>query len=44
MLIYLDESYDNAHTYLLLGALFNSHPKYLHRRLTESRDTRWRQK
>ncbi len=31
----MDESYDNAHTYLLLGALFNSHPKYLHRRLTE---------
>jgi len=31
MLIYFDESYDNEHRYLLLGALFNPHPKYLHR-------------
>lgn len=31
MLIYFDESYDNDHKYLILGALFNPHPKYLHR-------------
>lgn len=31
MLIYFDESYDNNHEYLLLGALFNPHPKFLHR-------------
>lgn len=30
MLIYFDESYDNDHDYLLLGALFNPHPRYLH--------------
>lgn len=35
MLIYFDESYDNGHQYLLLGALFNPHPKFLHRRLSE---------
>lgn len=35
MLIYFDESYDNGHKYLLLGALFNPHPKFLHRELTE---------
>ena len=26
MLIYFDESYDNDHQYLILGALFNPHP------------------
>jgi hypothetical protein len=31
MLIYFDESYDNEHKYLNLGALFNPHPKFLHR-------------
>lgn len=31
MLIYFDESYDNDHRYLILGALFNPHPKFLHR-------------
>ena len=31
MLIYFDESYDGEHKYLLLGALFNPHPKFLHR-------------
>lgn len=31
MLIYFDESYDNEHRYLILGALFNPHPKFLHR-------------
>ena len=31
MLICFDESYDNEHRYLILGALFNPHPKYLHR-------------
>ncbi len=35
MLIYFDESYDNEHEYLLLSALFNPHPKFLHRTLTE---------
>lgn len=35
MLIYFDESYDNDHRYLLLGALFNPHPKFLHRELLE---------
>ena len=33
MLIYFDESYDHDHQYLLLGALFNPHPKFLHREL-----------
>jgi hypothetical protein len=37
MLIYFDESYDNNHKYLLLGALFNPHPKFLHRELNELR-------
>ncbi len=40
MLIYLDESYDNQHTFLLLGALFNPHPKYLHRRMSEIKTSR----
>ena len=31
MLIYFDESYDQNNRYLLLGALFNPHPKFLHR-------------
>jgi len=31
MLIYFDESYDQEHRYLILGALFNPHPKFLHR-------------
>src|SRR3989339_628264 len=35
MLIYFDESYDTEHRYLLLGALFNPHPKYLHRELLD---------
>jgi hypothetical protein len=35
MLIYFDESYDHEHEYLLLSALFNPHPKFLHRRLIE---------
>jgi len=35
MLIYFDESYDNDHKYLLLGALFNPHPKFSHRELNE---------
>ena len=33
MLIYFDESYDNEHRYLILGALFNPHQKFLHREL-----------
>jgi len=37
MLIYFDESYDNEHQYLLLSALFNPHPKFLHRRLSETK-------
>ena len=37
MLIYFDESYDNEHKYLLLSALFNPHPKFLHRRLSEAK-------
>jgi hypothetical protein len=35
MIIYFDESYDNDHRYLILGALFNPHPKFLHRELLE---------
>lgn len=35
MLIYFDESYDNEHQYLILGALFNPHPKFLHRNLSQ---------
>src|SRR3990167_5104220 len=35
MLIYFDESYDQAHAYLLFGALFNPHPRFLHQRLNE---------
>lgn len=36
MLIYFDESYNIPNTkYLILGALFNPHSKFLHRRLTE---------
>lgn len=31
MIIYFDESYDSEHRYLILGALFNPHPKFLHR-------------
>lgn len=33
MLIYFDESYDHDHRYLILGALFNPHPKFLYREL-----------
>lgn len=35
MLIYFDESYDNGHNILVWGALFNPHPKFLNRRITE---------
>jgi hypothetical protein len=35
MLIYFDESYDTNHNYLILGALFNPHPKFLHRELSQ---------
>lgn len=35
MLIYLDESYSAANEYFLLGALFNPHSQFLHRRLGE---------
>ncbi|MBI4743294.1 MAG: DUF3800 domain-containing protein [Actinobacteria bacterium] len=34
MLIYFDESYDQNHDYLLLGALFNPHSRYLHKELS----------
>lgn len=34
MVIYFDESYDISGRYFLLGALFNPHPKSLHRQLT----------
>lgn len=37
MLIYFDESYDGEHEYLLLSALFNPHPKFLHRKLSEAK-------
>jgi hypothetical protein len=37
MLIYFDESYDNEHKYLLLGALFNPHPGFLHREWLEAK-------
>lgn len=35
MLIYFDESYDSQHQYLILGALFNPHTKFLHREWLE---------
>jgi len=35
MIIYFDESYDNDHKYLILGALFNPHSKFLHKKLLE---------
>ncbi len=35
MLIYFDESYDSNHKYLILSALFNPHPRFLHRKLKE---------
>lgn len=35
MLIYFDESYDNQKQWLLLGATFHPHSKFLHRRITE---------
>lgn len=35
MLIYFDESYDGEHRYLILGALFNPHSKFLHRELLD---------
>ncbi len=35
MLIYFDESYDQERQYLLLGTLFNPHPKFLHQKLLE---------
>ena len=35
MLIYFDESYDQNNTYLLFGALFNPHPKFLHRKIKQ---------
>lgn len=33
MLIYFDETYDNNHKYLMLGSLFNPHPKFLHKEM-----------
>lgn len=33
MIIYFDESYDGNHKYLILGALFNPHPRFLHQGL-----------
>lgn len=38
MLIYFDESYDTQHQYLILGALFNPHPRFLHKELTKIRN------
>ena len=35
MLIYFDESYDNERRYLILGALFNPHPRAFHQTMTE---------
>jgi hypothetical protein len=32
MIIYFDESYDHEHEYLILGILFNPHPKFLHKK------------
>lgn len=37
MLIYFDESYDQEHRYLILGALFNPHPKFLHRQWLQTK-------
>jgi hypothetical protein len=39
MLIYFDESYDNNHKYLILGALFNPKSKYLHKKLITLKDS-----
>jgi len=38
MLIYFDESYDNNHKYLILGALFNPNSKDLHKKLIALKD------
>ena len=35
MIIYFDESYSNETEYFLLGALFNPHSRFLHRKLSE---------
>lgn len=35
MLIYFDESYDNKKHWLILGACFHPHPKFLHRKMSE---------
>jgi len=35
MIIYLDESYDHDHQYLLFGALFNPHQKFLHKNISD---------
>ncbi len=35
MLIYFDESYDNQRQWLLLGATFHPHSKFLHRKISE---------
>ena len=37
MIIYFDESYDLEHRYLILGALFNPHPMFLHREWLEAK-------
>lgn len=39
MLIYFDESYDLDRTYLLLGALFNPHPRFLHNEFVRSKQS-----
>lgn len=38
MLIYFDESYDSQHNYLILGALFNPHPRFLHKELSQIKE------
>jgi hypothetical protein len=37
MLTTFDECYDNAHNYLILGALFNPRHKIIHRRFAEAK-------
>ena len=32
MIVYFDESYDGEHNFLILAAIFNPRPKYIHRR------------
>ncbi len=42
MIVYFNESYDEGHQYLILGALFNPTPKDIHEQfLAEKRNKRY---